>query len=129
MKANSLTVAFALCLMASASMAQTQYDQRLVAKYGQDQVAAMAAKSPDQVAWYTYWADHSFSLVNASEVAGQPITGTVSLSSLNPADINILTLPVKVMEQETTYYTVSGTTKVLVLRPRATVMQEYRDQQ
>lgn len=129
MKMNNLLTATLILFALSAAAQTSQIDQRIVAKYGQNMAQTMAQKSPDQILWYTYWADHGFEIVDQSTMPGTTAVGALDLASTDPSQINLLTLPVMVFEHENRVYAINGTNKFLVVKARGPVAQAFRDSQ
>jgi len=110
------TVVIVTLLITSMAFGQ-QYDSRLLAKYSKKQLKEMANNNAPQLEQLNRFVSQGFQVIDipAGKEGGQ--MPSVRLRSIDPKDINLLSLGVDQHEFARTYYRIEGTDKVLMILP------------
>ena len=107
------------------AFSQGDFDQRLLAKYSEEQLAALEQKNPDLVGYMEYYLDYGYTILPKSALNDQKSAGTIALKSLKPGKINIFDSYVSFPLDHDVYYEIEGESDVLVLYAREKSMQMY----
>lgn len=100
---------------------QSEFDERLLAKYTVEEIAAMDA---DELVFNTYCIDHAFVVMPLpSEKEGNmAIDGSKDISDLE--NINFFDLNIVLKEDQYQYFRISGTDQMLAVKPKFLIKQE-----
>ncbi len=103
-----------LCLLGAASaFGQTRVDQRLNAKFDPQQLADLQAKSPEVVAYWSYYLDHSYTISDAP--VGKDISMYAEIEFTSIENFNILNTDLNMLRSSEQYYRIAGSDQIFVL--------------
>jgi len=96
------------------SFAQSNYDDRLLAKYSEDRISELQKDQPQIIDYYTYYLDHSYEIVDeATSGKSFQTDEVVKIKDLN--SFNILELGLTMDRSASKVYKIKGTDKYLRL--------------
>lgn len=115
-----------LCVQA---FSQNDFDKRLLVRYSEDQLHALANKNPDIVGYMDFYLNHGFSIIHKSALTNEKPAGKIQLKSLKHRKINIYEENLPLPLDEDVYYIIEGKNEVLVLYAREKTLNEYYENQ
>jgi len=120
---NLLTLFFAA--LAAVVYGQTDYDQRLLAKFSEEKIQSMQSTNPQALAFMEYYLEHGFDI--APEVKAKPSSfrGEIKLNSLSRKDINLFELNIPLPLDGPVYYKIKKSDDFLIVHPRKTIMGRF----
>lgn len=101
-------------LVGLASFAQSDYDERLLAKFSEERIDQLSKDQPQIIDYYTYYLDHSYEIID-KEKSGKSfqVDQEVKIKDLN--SFNILELGLTMDRSASKIYKIKGTDKYLRL--------------
>jgi hypothetical protein len=93
--------------------AQTDFDQRLLAKFSEEQIADLQEDHSSVIEYWEYYLDNSFEIVT---IPGQKSTqGFETVEIDDPNNFNVLNSGLNMARYASKTYRIAGTNKLLVL--------------
>lgn len=108
---NLLTLIFAA--LAAIAYGQTDFDQRLLAKFSEEKINELQQTQPQIIEYWTYYLDESYQIVGSSQGKVLPSEKTVRIKDF--ANFNILELDVHMDRSMSKSYKIKSTGEYLVL--------------
>jgi len=113
-----------LCLLGAASaFGQTRVDLRLNAKFDPQQLADLQAKSPEVVAYWSYYLDHSYTISDAP--VGKDISIYAEIEFTSIENFNILNTDLNMLRSSEQYYRIAGSDQIFVLLSNDTFVKKF----
>jgi len=111
-----------LCLGGVAS-AQVGFDQRLLAKFNQDQLNSLKVSNPEILAYWNFYLDHSFVIIDMPAEKDFETIKTLKVSDVN--NINILELHLTMDRLHAQLFKIEGSNKLLRLLSNDAFAKEF----
>lgn len=106
------------------SMGQSQFDQRLLARYSEDRIAELNENQPSTIEYWTYYLDHSYTIVDG-EATGKTIDTDEVLKIKDLENFNVLDLGIHMDGYRAKYYKVKGSDQYFVLKSSDQFSKEF----
>lgn len=120
---NLLTLLF---LAANAiAFGQTDFDERLLAKFSEEKIRSMKSTSPQTIAFMEYYLEQGFDIDTQVKAKPTSYRGEISIKSLAREEINLFDLDIPLPLDGPAYYRIKSTDKYLIIHPRKTVMASF----
>jgi len=110
---KSIFLALAM-LIGLSSFAQSNYDERLLAKFSEDRIQELQKEQPQIIDYYTYYLDHSYQITDR-ETSGKDFQTDQEVKIKDLNDFNILELGLTMDRSASKIYKIKGTEKYLRL--------------
>ena len=104
-------------------MGQSNFDQRLLARYSEDRVHELLEKQPATIEYWTYYLDHSYTIVDGSE--GKTIKTDEEVKIRDLENFNILDLGIHMDGKRPKAYRIKGMNQYLVLKASDQFSKEF----
>ncbi len=114
-----------LVFSAAVILAQSNYDQRLLAKFDQKRIAELQSTQPQILAYWTYFLDHGYTVVDLANSREKYIPETKILRIKDLNNINILELDILPDRHLSKAYQIKGSNKLLVLWSNDAFVKKY----
>lgn len=105
--------------------AQTDFDKRLLAKFEEAQIQSLLEKNPEVIAYWTYFLDHGYEVVDIPSEKAESVTEVISLGR-NKSNFNILATEVGTPGEHPRYFRIAGTNQMLVVRSNDDFIQKFK---
>ncbi len=120
-----LLIGLFLFLSAADVFAQSNFDDRLLAKFDQERIADLQKNQPQILAYWSYFLDHGYFIGEVADLEGKLKIAEHSVKIKDLNSINILALDVHPDRHMSKAYKIKGTTKYLVVHDNATFSKMY----
>jgi hypothetical protein len=104
----------AALLIGLSSFAQSNYDDRLLAKFSEDRIQELQKDQPQIIDYYTYYLDHSYEIIDEAS-SGKNFQTDQEVKIKNLESFNILDLGLTMDRSASKIYRIKGTEKYLRL--------------
>lgn len=101
-------------LIGFSSIAQSDYDERLLAKFSEDRINELKVEQPQIIDYYTYYLDHSYEIVDEA-TSGKSFKSDKIVKIKDLDSFNILELGLTMDRSSAKIYKIKGTDKYLRL--------------
>lgn len=92
---------------------QTKADPRLMVKFSQDQLKNLEASSPQVIAYWNFYLDHSYTIEQAP--AGKDLSTLPVLAIEYQPDFNILSTNLTMLRSSPQHFRLAGSDQLLIL--------------
>lgn len=109
------------------SMAQTssiEPDQKLLEVYPAEKIDFLLKNNPIEIALLNYRLNKGFLIIESGNPEITKISGEVVISDIN--NFNFLALKLIPLNSESSFYSIAGTNKVLMIKSDAEVSREFK---
>ena len=106
------------------SMGQSQFDQRLLARYSEERIAELSEKQPSSIEYWTYYLDHSYMIVDGG-ATGKTIDTDEEVKIKDIDDFNILALGIHMDGKRQKAFHIKGTNQYLILKSSDQFSKEF----
>jgi hypothetical protein len=121
MKTLFTLVVLTICI---GSMGQSQFDQRLLARYSEDRIAELNENQPSTIEYWTYYLDHSYTIVDGEATGKTMMSGeVVKIKDLE--NFNILDLDIAMDRNKSNVCRIKGMSQYLVLKSNTQFSKEF----
>jgi len=101
-------------LIGFSSIAQSDYDERLLAKFSEARINELKVEQPQIIDYYTYYLDHSYEIVDEA-TSGKSFKSDKIVKIKDLDSFNILELGLTMDRSSAKIYKIKGTDKYLRL--------------
>lgn len=115
---------FAILCISMVSRGQSDYDERLLARYSEDRLQELSEKKPSIVEYWTYYLDHSYTIVDG-ETSGKVLSTDEEIKIKNLKEFNILKLDIHMDRNRPKAYRIQGTNQFLILKSNDQFSKEF----
>jgi len=105
------------------SMGQSEFDQRLLSRFSEERVQELLEKQPSTIEYWTYYLDHSYTLVDGS--TGKTLMTDEEVKIKNLENFNVLDLDIHMDGKRPKAYSIKGTNQYLVLKSSDQFSKEF----
>lgn len=121
-----LVLTVALVLTIGAANAQHAPDSRLLSKFSKKELKAMDAPTLN---YWTFYLENSFEIADLPKGKGDDaVEQTISLKSMDKANINIFKLGLEPHEFARDYYRIEGTDRMIIVLPHTEIDKNFKAQ-
>lgn len=106
------------------TMGQSDYDQRLLARYSQERIEELLKEQPSIIEYWTYYLDNSYTILDG-ESTGKALPTERELKIKNLDNFNILDLDIHMDRQKPQAYRIKGTGQYLILKSNSQFSKEF----
>lgn len=106
------------------SMAQADYDQRLLSRYSEERIEELLEKQPSTIEYWTFYLDHSYTIID-SETTGKSIPTDVEVKIKDINNFNILDLDIHMDRSAPQSFRIKGTNQYLILKSNDQFSKEF----
>lgn len=97
-------------------------DERLLAKYSQDELNQMIKSNPDEIRYLNFCADNAFYIAEfPKEKSEDKNVGSISIKDVD--NFNFFELGVEIIDNNYSFLKIEGTDKMLVVRSRKHILE------
>lgn len=115
---------FLVLAVSLGSMGQSDYDQRLLARYSQERVEELLEKQPSIIEYWTYYLDNSYTIVDG-EATSKTIQTDREVKIRNLDNFNILDLKIHMDRKRPQSFRIKGTNQYLILKSDTQFSREF----
>jgi len=102
------------------------YDERLLAKFSEEQIIKLQDQKPDVLQYFSFYLDNGYKLVDPKP--GKDYSQYPEIKLKNSSEINLFDLDIEHPLNSYGYYRIKNSDKILLLIPRSSLTKSYNKQ-